>query len=113
MVHYVYYDPSTMQIEALFDTPNLSPQANWEARGLRSAVIGDGVDATRDHRIASFNADGSIASCTDSVNSVQVQPEPRRLLDNLQDKLAADTITDVEIRQMMRIERGQEENPLA
>ncbi len=30
---YVYYDPADMQVMAEFNTPYLSVQANWDAKG--------------------------------------------------------------------------------
>ena len=42
MVRYVYYIPETMEVEAIFDTPILSDQPNWVAKGLKRAILSDG-----------------------------------------------------------------------
>lgn len=100
---YVYYDPATMQIMAEFNTPNLSDQANWVAKGYMRALIGD-VPAGRDHRILTI-VDDVIMDVFPSINPIQPEPAPRTRLDDLRDKLAGDTINLTEIREMLRLER--------
>ncbi len=73
MVKYVYYDPATMQVEAEFDTPILSDQANWAAKGLTRTVVPDRVIASRDHKIVLTPA-GDVVASIPSVNPVQPGP---------------------------------------
>lgn len=71
MVKYVYYNPATMQVMAEFETPNLSQQVSWEAKGYMRAVIPPGLNVTRDHKITGQNADGSVRVVVSSVNPAQ------------------------------------------
>lgn len=74
MVRYVYYNPGTMQIEAEFDTPELSVQANWGAKGLKRGVQPFNMNATRDHKIVVIRADERILSLMPSINPIQPPP---------------------------------------
>ncbi len=102
---YVYYNPADMQVMAEFNTPYLSVQANWDAKGFLRATVPEGILVTRDHRITNVDRD-EIVSVEVSVNPEQRKPRERTPLDDLHDKLGDDTITDVEIREMLRLERG-------
>ena len=103
---YVYYDPPTMQIMAEFDTPVLSDQHNWVAKGYLTAVVPVGITATRDHRITGLDRDAVITDTEPSRNPEQPIPSPTTRLDDLHDKLAADNIPQDEVREMLRLERG-------
>lgn len=51
-MEYIYYDPITKQVEAVFNTPFLSAQTSWEAKGLTRAIIPPGMDlATPDFKV--------------------------------------------------------------
>ncbi len=105
---YVYYDPASMQVMAEFNTPYLSEQANWAAKGYLRAIVPEGLTVTRDHRIQELDLeDETIARVLPSVNPEQPKPRERTPLDDLHDKLGDDTISDVEIREMLRLERGR------
>ena len=107
MVNYVYYNPGTMQVEAEFNTPNLAVQTSWADKGLSRAVVPAGMTVTRDCVISGINADGVISGCADSPNPVQPAANPSKVrLEELTTKLANDSISDAEIREMMRLERG-------
>jgi hypothetical protein len=107
MVYYVYYNPETMQIEAEFNTPNLAVQTNWADKGLLRAIVPDGMTATRDCVITGLTDDGVISGCADSPNPVQPAASPSEVrLEELTSKLTNDSITDAEMREMMRLERG-------
>lgn len=71
MVKYVYYDFPTKQVAALFDTPNLSVQKSWQDRGYSRALVPDGLDVTRDHKIAGITQDGFIINVVPFVNPDQ------------------------------------------
>ena len=104
MVKYCYYDPDTMQIMSVYETPFLADQTGEDGR--TRAVLPDVLgEVGRDHKI-SVVSNGEVGAVVDSVNSVQPQPRRRTRLDDLRDILQADTITDVEIREMLRLERG-------
>ncbi len=60
---------------------------------------------SRDNRITGVDR-GEIVSVEASVNPEQPKPRDRTPLDDLHDKLGDDSITDVEIREMLRLERG-------
>ncbi len=102
---YVYYDPADMQVMAEFNTPYLSVQANWDAKGFLRATVPEGMVVTRDSRITSVDRD-QIVSVEASVNPEQPKPRERTPLDDLHDKLGDDTITDAEVKEMLRLERG-------
>lgn len=103
---YVYYDPNTMQVMAEFASENLSINANCVARGFSRGIVPPGVTVTRDHCITGIGNDELILTCGPSVNPEQPTPTPRTRIDDLNDKLAADTITDQEIRELLRLERN-------
>ena len=102
---YVYYDPTTMQVMAQFDTPNLSDQQSWVAQGLSRALVPPGMRVGRDHKIDSVDGEDFIITVTPSVNPIQPTPRIPTRLNGLHDKLADDSITDGEIREMLRLER--------
>lgn len=109
MVKYCYYDPGTKQVMSVYETPELSDQMGEEGRQL--AIILDGMEVGRNHKIDSV--DTLIVAGLEvvdefsvSINPKQPTPDPRKPVDDLHDKLANDTITDVEIREMLRLERG-------
>tara|TARA_Y100000310_G_C20154941_1_gene566460 strand:- start:105 stop:425 length:321 start_codon:yes stop_codon:yes gene_type:complete len=76
---YIYYHPVTKQVEAVFETPNLSVQSGWHDQGLQRAIIPDGmVLDTRDFKIDSvIVSDGNevVDTYSVSVNPV-VYSEP-------------------------------------
>jgi len=78
-MRYCYYHPDTMQVEAIFDTPNLSRQANWADKGLLQAVVPDGADAvTRDMRVTVVG--GVVTAHSVAINPVQeATPRPTEL----------------------------------
>jgi hypothetical protein len=43
-LNYIYYDPKTKQVEAVFDTPFLSAQSGWEGKELIRAIVPPGID---------------------------------------------------------------------
>ena len=71
---YVYYDPADMQVMAEFNTPNLSVQANWAAKGYLPAVVPTGLAVTRDHAIIELDQDQMIVKVIPSVNPIQPLP---------------------------------------
>ena len=103
---YVYYEPATMQVMALFDTPHLGVQQNWVDKEYVRAPIADDVTFNRDRKITRLDAQGVVVSTEASMNPEQPLPRVRTRLDDLRDKLADDSITDVEIREMLKLERG-------
>ena len=105
MVKYVYYDPITSQIDGIFDTPNLSDQESWVATGRLRALVPEGMEVTRNHRIMSLNGD-VIETMSPQQNPAQPGPPVPTALSLLLNKLAADTITPDELRELMRLERG-------
>lgn len=106
-MRYVYYNPETMQVEAHFDTPNLSVQANWYDKGLFRATIPGGLEVTRDCVITEVTVKGEIVSYKDSLNPIQPLPDSSDArLGELTARLAEDSITDAEVREMLRLERG-------
>ena len=67
----VYYDPETLQVQALLDSPILAPVRNWEARGFVQAVVPEGVALTRDHKVQ-LNDQGDVIGSTKNPHPVQV-----------------------------------------
>ena len=52
MIHYVYYDAATMQIWGDFASKFMPKQPGpWEANGYIFALVADGVEQSRDHKI--------------------------------------------------------------
>jgi hypothetical protein len=43
-LNYIYYDPKTKQVEAVFDTPFLSAQSGWEGKELIRAIVPPGIN---------------------------------------------------------------------
>ncbi len=105
-VKYVYYDPATMQVMAEFSTPKLSRQKNWAKKGYKRAIVPLGMDVTRDHKIETIDDGDQIVSVAESINPIQPVPRSKSRLDDLYEKLTADTITDKEVREMLLLERG-------
>ena len=108
-MRYVYYEPTTKQIMAVFDMPILSSQANWEAKGYTRAIVDEGVIVNRDSKIrdTATGPDGEIVTSVDrSINPLQPAKQSRARRAELQERLRADTITATEIREMLRLERG-------
>ena len=67
---YAYYDSgNNNQVMALFDTPKLADQPGWA--GLQRAIVPDGMDVTRNHRITEVDGDSIIVSVSASANSLQ------------------------------------------
>lgn len=105
MVKYVYYSPADNQIEGIFDTPVLSDQVDWVAKGYSRALVPEGKEITRDHRILTFAGD-YIAVFVPSTNPVQpTAPQPTPL-SILLEKLRDRAITLEEIADLLRLERG-------
>ena len=104
MVKYVYYDSTTGQVEAEFDTTNLSIQENWAAKGLLRAVVLDDFIVTRNHRVTVVDEVVTVAISV--TNPVQATPRVRTRLDELQDKLSDDSMNPAEMREMLRLERN-------
>jgi hypothetical protein len=67
----VYYDPATLQVQALLDSPILAPVRNWAALGYVQAVVPEGVALTRDHKVK-LNAQGDVIGSTKNPHPVQV-----------------------------------------
>ena len=78
-MEYIYYDPITKQVEAVFNTPFLAVQSAWDAKGLQRAIVPDGmVLKTRDFKIDSVVTSGEnefVEMYSVSVNPV-TEPEP-------------------------------------
>ena len=106
MVKYVYYSENGGQIEAEFDTPNLSHQVNWVAKGYLRALVPDGMVATRNYRILRLNADGLIVDIVPAENPVQRVPGPPTRLEDLRARLPSGTLTLSELQELMSLERG-------
>lgn len=70
---YVYFNPVTGQVEAEFNTPQLSVQRNWQARGLRRGIVPPGLRVSRDTRITSMAGD-TIATIEPFINPFQPSP---------------------------------------
>ena len=106
---YVYYQPTTKQVMAVFDTNVLSRQANWEAQGYTRAIVDKGLVVDRDSKIRDTvtGPDGEIVTTVDrSINPLQPAKHSRVRRTELLERLKADTITATEIREMLRLERG-------
>ena len=108
---YIYYHPVTKQVEAVFETPNLTEQASWHAKGLTRAVVPDGmVLKTRDFRIDSVvisDGNETVETYSASVNPVaepglSVEEQAQAALRaSGKAKLAALGLTDDEINSLM------------
>lgn len=106
MVKYVYYDGVSQQVAAIFDTPNLSDQANWVSSGFDRALVPSGMRVEVNGHILSITPEGFIG---DVVNpSPPSLPDPaiiaRRF--ELTGKLAAGSINLAELIELMQLERG-------
>jgi hypothetical protein len=66
----VYYNPSTMQVEAYLDSPNLVSVKNWENRGYIHALVPEGVSLTRDHKVV-LDARGVVTGSIENDNPQQ------------------------------------------
>lgn len=98
---YVYYDPATKQVMAEFDTPNLSSQKNWEAKGYIQAIVPEGMKIDRDMKVT-VNAEGIITKAVASINPEQAIPQPDKAAiiaarESIKDKLRAQGFTEEEI----------------
>jgi len=106
-VSYVYYDPSTKQIEAYFESAKLSINANCEAKGLVRAIVPPGFiwssQAERDNKIETFGANGDIKTVSVSINVVQVAAKAPTRLENLQCKIDDDTATLSDVKEYLRL----------
>tara|TARA_Y100000296_G_scaffold75784_1_gene95801 strand:- start:566 stop:907 length:342 start_codon:yes stop_codon:yes gene_type:complete len=107
---YVYYDPDSRQVMAIFDTPNVSSQKNWENKGFLRALVDNGLDVDRDCKIKDLRIvsgdDDVITSVDYSKNPQQAVKPSRARFQELEKKLESDTISEQEIRELLRIERG-------
>ena len=106
---YVYYDSSTDQVMAVFDTPNIADQTGWSSKGYLRAAVADGLDVDRDCKIVTVTSgvDGeTITSVERSMNALQPYKPGRARKHQLQAKLSDDTITDGELRELLKLERG-------
>ena len=72
---YVYFNPVDKQVMAEFNTPILSVQANWAAKGFELARVPDGMIVTRDYKIIALDGD-MIATVMPHMNPVQSIPTP-------------------------------------
>jgi len=103
----IYVDPNDGdQVMAYYRDCKPGNPALWTDQGFTEVTVVDEHplyrDLVRNQRDCQF--DGVI--CTPRVNPVQPPAIPRNRLDDLRDRLANDSISDVEIREMLRLERG-------
>ena len=106
MSRYCYYNPATMQVEAYISTPNVVAWPSWENQGYIRAIIPDGMRVDRDC-VIEVDSSGEIINCVESMHPIQPVPDPSDVrLGELRARLSEDTISDVEIREMLRLERG-------
>jgi len=89
-MRYVYYNPSTMQVEAEFETPKLAIQANWAARNFARAVVPFGMTVTRDHKISLIVGE-DIVSVDFAPNPIQPPGRDTSELDGIRDRIKAGT----------------------
>lgn len=107
MPKYVYYNAVTLQVEAVFETPELPLEGNWEARGFKRAVVAQTEPCTRNCKITQFNAEGEVTQTEDSLNSINRQnrvANPRYR--ELSNKLSEEDLTSAEFNELARFERG-------
>jgi len=78
-LNYIYYDPKTKQVEAVFDTPFLSAQSGWEGRGLIRAIVPPGINLpTLDYKIDEVTTqDGIDGDVIEVVERYSISPHPR------------------------------------
>jgi hypothetical protein len=98
----IWYDSDTMEVEAVYSGRYTGTA--WADRGY--TVYADDQRLPRGitpGAVIDFDRDGKPVVVTPAP---EPEPPPRTRLDDLHDKLAADTITDAELREMLRLERG-------
>ena len=103
----VFYDPATMQVMAVYkgcDTASLV----WASRGYSRAVLSAPVveaSASRDATVI-LTGEGMVVGFLRSPNPEQPAKPAKTRLDILHGALVNDTITNAELREMLRLERG-------
>jgi len=104
----VFYDPADGQVMALYTGDTRSRE--WKRRGFERASVPEALEAEalRMGRDAQATVhDGEVTALTAVEHPEQPQPSVNETrLGELRTKLGADTITDPEIREMLRLERG-------
>jgi len=107
-----FINPGDGQVMAIYSGDTTSTK--WEQEGyvrktVPSTLEGELLNLARDCKVV-LGASGEIVGCVANVNPIQAEESPlsesHKKLRALHDKLKADTITDAEIRGMLRLERG-------
>ena len=103
----IYVNPNDGdQVMAYYRDCKPEDSTLWTNQGFVEVSVAGEHSLYRDliqyQRDCQFNGD----TCTPRINLVQPLPTPRTRLDDLLDKLADDSITPAEIREMLRLERG-------
>jgi len=122
-MQYIYYDKDTGQVEAYFNTPNLSVQVSWANKGLLRAVVPSDLlgDVNRDCKITAREVDviGDVVidgetvrrvvgteimvdSVTVSLNPIQPTVRPSTELDDLKTRVRDGVAT---LDDLLRIEQ--------
>ncbi|KKL75496.1 hypothetical protein LCGC14_2054310 [marine sediment metagenome] len=102
---YVYVDPITNQVMAIFDTPNLANQESPIRRGWVRLLVPDGMTVTRDHMVTLTDED-LIIEIIDSVNSVQPQDPIPSELDLVRAKVKRGDGVPEDLVRMKQLELG-------
>lgn len=108
----VFINPTTQQVMALYSHDTTSTV--WTAQGFSRVVLDDPeiiAEVSRHGRDCALQFSGStVTGVIARPNPVQPQPKPdtpeQARLKALNAKLQADTITDAEVRELLRLERG-------
>ena len=103
----IYVDPSDgNQVMAFFDNCKPGDPSTLTDQGFVGIEVNDDhsqhAELRRLQRDCQFNG----TTATERTNPAQPAPAPRTRLDDLYDKLKADTITPAEEHEMLRRERG-------
>ena len=102
----VFYDPNNQnQVMALYSGDTTSRV--WADRGYLKAEVALNLEATisRNHRCTV--RDGTVTAISGHTNSSQPTIDARTLqIRALNAKLQADTITDAEVRELLKLERS-------
>jgi hypothetical protein len=98
----IWFDPVTKELKAVYSTPYTGTV--WQAQGYVSMTLPG-------RQVPSAFQPGAILDITGTPRVITPAPLPTPSMSQirvgeLQQKLSDDTITDAEIRELLRLERG-------